>query len=97
MATNVSTVTFEQWLALPESERARLIQTWNPYEGEGQDILSRVCDRFAQQFAGQPGVEDVHCGVYHGGTYVVGVTVRKGSRVRVPRSFEGFPVVKLST
>ena len=92
MATNI---VYKEWLALSAAEREARTRSWNPYEGDRADLLKEACARFQKAFGKPEGLLNVHCGLYHGGALIIGVTVRKGSRIRVPRSFEGFSVVKM--
>jgi hypothetical protein len=85
---------YEDWLSMSDEERNQIIRSWNPYEGEGREIVEKAFERFKESFGKPKGVLDLHCGLYHGGMLIIGVTVSKGSRVRVPKSFEGFPVIK---
>ena len=90
-----NSLSYDQWLSLSEEERASVLASWNPYEGDGHQILEEACERFRLQVANHEGVQSVHCGLYHGGVYIIGVSVWKGARLRLPKQFEGFPVVKM--
>ena len=86
---------YKQWLVLSATEQKALMRSWNPYEGDGSDILREAFSCFKKEFGKPEGVINTHCGLYHGGILIIGVTVRKGSHVHVPKSFGGFPVVKM--
>jgi hypothetical protein len=86
---------YENWLSMSDEERNQIIRSWNPYEGDGHEILEKAFERFKESFGKPKGVLHLHCGLYHGGMFIIGVTVSKGSRVQVPKSFEGFPVIKM--
>jgi len=88
-------ISYKEWLALSDAERKAVTHSWNPYEGDGAGIVREAFARFQEDFGKPEGVVNMHCGLYHGGVLIIGVTVKKGSHVRVPRSFEGFPVVKM--
>jgi len=86
---------YKKWLALSAAEREALTRSWNPYEGDGGAILREAFSRFQKEFGKPEGLINAHCGLYHGGALIIGVTVRRGSRLCVPKYFEGFPVVKM--
>ena len=74
VAPTVCRVTFEEWLRLSDEQRREVASKWNPYAGEGDDIVAAAAERFRQRFASSSGVEVRH-GVYHGGEWIIGVTV----------------------
>ena len=86
---------YTKWLALSDDERQVIMRSWNPYEGDGMDILKEVFAHFQKQFGKPKGVVNTHCGLYHGGVLIIGVTIRKGSHVHLPNVFEGFPIIKM--
>ena len=89
------TIEYSRWLEMSEENREKLKRSWNPYEGQGSDMLKYAFERFKREFPIRGDIQSLHCGVYHGGIHVIGVTVKKGSRVRIPKKFEGFPVLKV--
>ena len=88
-------IDYNEWLSLSASDREALKKSWDPYKGDGADILQQTCARFQKEFGKPEGLINVHCGLYHGGVLIIGVSIRAGSRICVPKSFEGFPVVKM--
>jgi hypothetical protein len=67
-------VTFDEWLRLSDDQRREVASKWNPYAGEGEEIVAAAAERFGQRFASDAGVKVRH-GVYHGGDWTIGVTV----------------------
>ena len=91
----MSIVNYDKWLTMSDEERSDLIHSWNPYEGEGSAILKQSFEKFKKIYGGIKGIQNLHCGLYHGGSLIIGVTTKKGHHVRLPKIFEGFPVIKL--
>ncbi|HSL71066.1 MAG TPA: hypothetical protein VK864_12545, partial [Longimicrobiales bacterium] len=56
-----------------DRERATLLSGWNPYGGEGGQLLSEIADDFRAKYGHLAGLEVVGPGVYHGGYYVIAV------------------------
>jgi hypothetical protein len=71
MARSRQVPTFEEWLALTESERAQIQAGWNAYGGEGAEIVARAADDFRAKFGHLPGLSVSGPGVYHGGSWVI--------------------------
>ena len=88
-------LTYEHWLEMNDKERARVVASWNPYAGEGAEILTEAVERFKQRYGGRKGIKDIYSGLYHGGQYAIGVTLASTAQVRLPKRFSGFPVIKL--
>jgi hypothetical protein len=86
---------YREWLSLSEEERQAVVRAWNPYEGDGAELLKEAFSNFKQRYSTTEGVIEMQSGLYHGGILIIGVAVKKGYRVRLPRVFEGFPVVKM--
>lgn len=89
-------LTYEAWLHLADEERQHIVRSWDPYAGEGQELLREAGERFREAYGQQVGVRDIHWGLFHGGTYIIGVSVEKGSRPQLPATFDGFPVVRMT-
>lgn len=89
-------IEYHHWLLMSDGQREKVKRIWNPYEGDGADILKRVFEKFQNEFSHLDGIVELHCGLYHGGQYIIGVTTRKGTRVNVPKKFEGFEVIKMT-
>ncbi len=86
-------ITYEEWLSYSEEERIKVYNSWNPYAGEGSDLLKMAIERFKEKYGKNAKIE-IHGGVYHGGLLIIGVTINKGEKVTLPQKFEGFPVTK---
>lgn len=86
---------FQAWLKLSDKERARIQHSWNPYAGEGEPIVKAAYRRFKKKFGGSRDMANISYGVYHGGDWVISVTLKVGYRVAIPKMFLGIWVVKL--
>src|SRR5690348_1818978 len=71
MVTSHQGPTFQEWLALTESERARVQAAWNVYSGEGSEIVAKVTDDFRAKYGHLSGLTISGPGVYHGGSWVI--------------------------
>jgi hypothetical protein len=65
--------TFAEWLALSDGEQVEIQSRWNPYGGEGQELVSDIAADFRAKYGHIPGVEVDGPGVYHGGDWVIAV------------------------
>ena len=65
--------TFAEWLSLSDAERANEAARWNTYGGEGSEIVAAVTEDFRAKYGNLSGVERIVFGVYHGGSWVIGV------------------------
>jgi hypothetical protein len=88
-------MTYEEWLALEESERDRVhLESWNTYEREGYPIALHAASRLALQTKFT--VLDVQIETYHCGEYLLGMTVPESEYPECPgmwdHRFEGFRV-----
>jgi len=70
----MATPSLSEWLALSEDERARRLAAFDAYAGEGEDLLEQIADRFREEFGRLPDVAIDGPGIYHGGSWVIGVT-----------------------
>src|SRR6478609_2212131 len=61
------------WIALSDRERAQIQSGWNTYGGEGAELVARICSDFREKYGHLPGVEVFGPGIYHGGSWVIGV------------------------
>jgi hypothetical protein len=90
----VSNVTFEDWRQLSDEERRDVAATWNPYAGEGNEIVAAAAERLRSKLTGDI---EVHHGVYHGGDWIIRVTVPfVFDRRSLPESFLGIRVMHFS-
>lgn len=63
-----------EWIALSEDERIRRLAAFNAYAGEGEELVKRITDRFREEFGRLPDVTIDGPGIYHGGSWTIGVT-----------------------
>jgi len=88
-------LTFKQWLKLSPEEQKKIYESWDKYKGEGEEIIKEVCKLFKEKFKRYRDVVNVSYGVYHGGDWIISVSLRVGHNVKVPDTFYGIRVVKL--
>ena len=86
---------YDEWLSYPEEEKDRIhLQEWNTHEREGYPIALHAASRLALQTENT--VLDVMIETYHGGEYLLGLTVPREQYDRCPgmwdQRFEGFRV-----
>jgi hypothetical protein len=91
-------MTYDQWLALNESERDAVHhQQWNVYEREGYVISMTAAVRLAEACGLK--VSHIEIGTYHGGEYLLHLCVSDDDCRALPKMleqrFEGFRVVWL--
>ena len=86
--------TYKQWVTLSEQKQKEEYDSWNVYEGEGENILIEVFKNFKENYTQKKGVEEVSCGLYHGGMWIIEVSVKKGAILRIPKNFQGIPIMK---
>jgi hypothetical protein len=65
--------TFVEWLALSDRERREIQSRWNTYGGEGEELVADIAADFRAKYGHIPGIEVDGPGVYHGGSWVIGV------------------------
>jgi len=85
---------YEYWENLTDKERERIIKTWNPYQGDGAQIIYGVLKSFKEKYENKEGIKEIDSGIYHGGIYMIIATVKKGAQVRLPKSYKGIMVMK---
>lgn len=88
--------TYQDWLALSEEEKKRIhFHEWNVYQRDGIGIAFMAATRLALQ--SQRKILDIQIGTYHGGEYLLHLTVpaeeHKDCPPMLAESFEGFRVV----
>jgi hypothetical protein len=64
--------TFAEWLELPDAERTKIRDSWNPYGGEGRELISEVSEHLRLELSHLP-LEFSGPGVYHGGQWVIAI------------------------
>lgn len=89
---------YDQWLTLSREARVALHHTWDAYTHEMFWVPLMAGARLASSC--EVRVSDVQVGIYHGGEYVLNITVSEDDRRKCPRAleqcFEGFRVIYLS-
>ncbi|OYP34326.1 hypothetical protein [Rhodopirellula sp. MGV] len=89
--------TYNDWLTLPEDSREHFHRQWNVYAHEMFWVPMCAASRLAAQTSVP--VVDLYAGVWHGGEYVLHLTVSRESLSSLPRpleqTFEGFRVIWL--
>jgi hypothetical protein len=88
--------TYEDWLALSDQQRKEVhLKEWNVYRRDGITIAFMAAVRLAQTCKKR--VLDIQIGTYHGGEYLLHITVSKEDYRDCPpmltESFEGFRIV----
>jgi hypothetical protein len=88
-------MTYTQWLALSEDERDRVhFNDWNVYQRQGYPIALMAAARLADTCGLE--VYDIQIGTYHGGEYLLHMTVKDAECSSLPplleQRFEGFRV-----
>ena len=83
----------DEWIAMPDALRARVLNSLNPYAGEGAELVESIAARFRDEFGDEPGLRITGAGVYHGGTWVIGITHPLiFDRRRVPARYLGIEI-----
>lgn len=87
-------ITLEYWLKNSDKERRIISSKWDVYKNDGAEIIRVVCDKFKEEYAGNKYIKDIHSGVYHGGDWVIGVTIqwRGRNKIKLPKIYKGFAV-----
>ena len=65
--------TFAEWVAMSDDERRRVIDRWNPYGGEGLELLNQITEDFRAKYGHLRGIDITGPAVYHGGQWVIAV------------------------
>ncbi len=86
---------YDDWLTLPEDAREHFHRAWDVYSHEMFWVPMCAASRLAAQT--HVPVIDLYAGIWHGGEYVLHLTVPKASLPSLPRpleqTFEGFRVI----
>jgi len=87
--------TYDQWLALSDAEREDIkLNHWNAYAREGIAFAYMAAARLAMESSCD--VLSIQIGTYHGGEYILRMTVSQEDYERCPppleQTFEGFRV-----
>ena len=62
-----------EWLELSDQQRAKVIERWNPYGGQGFALVEAVTADFRERYGHLPRLQINGPGVYHGGSWVISV------------------------
>jgi len=93
--TTVKPQTYDEWLALDDTQKQAVLFAWNVYEREGIGFPYTAAGRLA--LASKVPVLDVEVGTYHGGEYVLHLYVEDAAVPSLPKmleqTFEGFRVI----
>jgi len=82
----------EEWKALSEEERHRIVGTWNPYTDDGEPLLHEIEREFRRDYGHLKGLAVHGIGNCHGGL-VIGATRKLVFDCRkLPRDYLGLPV-----
>lgn len=65
--------TLAEWLKMSDHERATVQERWNPYGGQGGALVAEITSDFRAKYGHLPGLQVDGPGVYHGGSWVIGV------------------------
>ncbi|GAA4470340.1 hypothetical protein [Novipirellula rosea] len=86
---------YDEWLALPDDVRQSCLSKWNAYTHEMFWVPTMAAARLAASSAFP--VTDIYVGIYHGGAYVLHLTVDDEHLTSCPKpmkqTFDGFPVI----
>jgi len=88
-------ITFEKWIKLSPEDQRLIYEAWDRYKGEGEGIVLEACKLFKEAFKEYKEIVNVNHGVYHGGDWVISVSLRVGHNIRIPDMFYGIKVIKL--
>lgn len=90
-------ITPQEWFNLSDDKRALISSKWNVYKGEGLEIIKAVYGRFEHEFQDNRDIKNINFGVYHGGNWVIGVTVKWSGKdkIRLPDTYYGFVIQTL--
>ena len=64
----------DAWIELPEDERTRRMAAFNAYVGEGAELVSQISARLREQLKHLREVAVDDGGIYHGGSWTIGVS-----------------------
>ena len=88
-------LSFQEWLALGEEERKLIYDSWDRYRGDGEGIVAEACRLFKEVFKKHKDIVNISYGLYHGGDWIISITLRVGYDLKIPDEYLGFGVVKL--
>jgi hypothetical protein len=87
-------VASENWFLIPDIKRKAIMSKWNVYRGDGSEIIKAVYERFKKEYGENKNINDIRFGIYHGGSWVISVTIKWSSRnkVKLSKAYHGFIV-----
>lgn len=86
---------YSEWLNLSDEQRRKIADAWNPFEGEGVDLLNVAIERFRKEYAALLPVCTVTSALYHGSVLGIAIAFKRGVKPRGPKGyFEGFPIFR---
>jgi len=90
----MTNITPQQWFDLSDEKKALISSEWNVYKGDGSEIIKAVHSRFEREFRNNSDIKTINFGVYHGGNWVIGVTVKWSGkdRIKLPKVYYGFVI-----
>jgi hypothetical protein len=85
---------YKKWKLLSKESQEKEYNSWDVYNGDGETIiLSAIKEMEILYKKGNPDIK-INKGIYHGGILVIDVAVEKGNKIRLPKLFNGFPIMK---
>lgn len=91
---NIKENNYKKWIVMSDAQREETMRKWNPYEGDGSEIVKLVEKKFKEEHGKDSRILNISAGLYHGGMYIIGVTIKKSVEVNIPLKFLGFTVMK---
>ena len=82
------------WKKLDNDEQNREYKSWNVYEGEGNNIIDEAIIELNNIYKKEQNNIRIARGIFHGGILVISIDVKEGSKVKLPKFFNGFPIMK---
>lgn len=87
-------MSYDEWCGLSDEDRRKEYLNWNAYIQEGLDILKKTITALKNKYKDKQGIIEITNGLYHGGLWVINITLSKDKRIKVPKTFMGFPIMK---
>lgn len=85
---------YKIWSNLSEEEKQAEILNWNVYLGEGKDILHASIKELYGKYKSNNGIIKITNGIYHGGIWVICITIKRGRKIKIPSEYNGFLIMK---
>lgn len=88
-------IRYEKWLDFTDAQKEELSEGWNVYDGEGFNLAIMALSHLVN--SSNRKVATAYVGVYHGGRYLLNVTLLDETPIgdvdELSSTFEGFLVV----